>query len=519
MKSSEVQVENPNEQPELPKGWVRIRLGEVSSVVTKGSTPTSYGFAYVSQGIKFVKVENIADGRIDGRSITEFITPDTHRFLKRSQLSENDVLFSIAGTIGRVAIVHSEDLPANTNQAVAIIRCPWQFISPRYLEAVLESPLTRISIEKRPRGIGMNNVSLEDVKNITWPLPPLAEQQRIVAKIEELFTELDAGVEALRKVKAQLKRYRQAVLKHAFEGKLTGAWREAHKGELEPASILLERIREERSKNLNVGATCRSSRARAPRPYTVDASSLPKLAEGWVWTTVEEITEMMQYGTSEKAGNDSSGIPVIRMGNIQEGKLVLEDLKFFPKGWMQLEDFVLRDGDLLFNRTNSAELVGKTAVYKESHPESVFASYLIRVRVNRSAYNPYMLSYFINSSYGRAYIASVVSQQVGQANVNSRKLSLMPIPLPPLAEQHKIVEEIERRFSIADEVEKVVEQSLQQAERLRQSILKSAFEGKLVPQDPNDEPADKLLERIKQTRIQNVGAHGRAPKRSVYHGK
>jgi type I restriction enzyme S subunit len=358
---------------------------------------------------------------------------------------------------------------------------------------------------------GQLRVPANYMQQLSVPLPPLAEQQRIVAKIEELFTELDAGVEALQKLKAQLKRYRQAVLKHAFEGKLTEAWREAHKGELEPASVLLERIRAERAKNANIGAHSRAPRTKAPRPYNMDTSSLPQLPEGWVWTTVEEITEMMQYGTSEKAGNDSSGIPVIRMGNIQEGKLVLEGLKFFPKGGTQLEDFVLRDGDLLFNRTNSAELVGKTAVYKESHPESVFASYLIRVRVNRSAYNPYMLSYFINSSYGRAYIASVVSQQVGQANVNSRKLSSMPIRLPPLAEQHQIVEEIERRFSIADEVEKAVEQSLKQAERLRQSILKRAFEGKLVPQDPNDEPANKLLERIKQAQSKNTGAQRPVP--------
>jgi len=117
--------------------------------------------------------------------------------------------------------------------------------------------------------------------------------------------------------------------------------------------------------------------------------------------------------------------------------------------------------------------------------------------VNKNAYSPDLLSAFINSFYGRQYIASVVSQQVGQANVNGTKLSSMSIPLPPLTEQHRIVAEIERRLSVADEIEKTTDQSLKHAERLRQSILKKAFEGKLVPQDPDDEPASVLLERIK----------------------
>lgn len=318
------------------------------------------------------------------------------------------------------------------------------------------------------------------------PLPPLPEQRRIVAKIEELFTRLDAGVGALKKVKAQLKHYRQAVLKHAFEGRLTEEWREVHKDELEPASVLLEKIQQERGKKKNIGAIHES-------PLQ---NHLPELPEGWVSTRVGNISEMMQYGTSEKAINDTSGIPVLRMGNIQNGKLTYKALKYFPPNWSLFEAFLLKDGDVLFNRTNSAELVGKTAVYKKHHPLAVFASYLIRVKVNSRAYNPDLLAFFINSSYGRQYMASVVSQQVGQANVNSKKLSLMPIPLPPLTEQSKIVEQIEGWFSVADAIEGAIDHSLKHAERLRQSILKRAFGGKLVPQDPTDEPASVLLERI-----------------------
>ncbi len=408
------------------------------------------------------------------------------------------------------------------------------------------------------------------------PLPPLPEQRRIVAQIEELFTKLDAGIEALKKIKTQLKRYRQAVLKYAFEGKLTEEWRlpagrqekngveivvknfsgkpipkykkhfvyvlecqdkSLYKGyttDLQkrikehiegagsewtkihcPIALIhfeefadekeaiekehyfksgigrerLKELQEQKKLEYDIKAVLENIKQERKNQLgkkykelpPVDTTELPELPEEWKWTRVGMIGEMIQYGTSEKANKDTSGIPVLRMGNIQDGRLIFDSLKYFPKNWAALKDFILEDGDILFNRTNSFELVGKTAVYKNHFPKAVFASYLIRVKVYKNTYIPDMLSFYINSHYGRQYIASVVSQQVGQANVNGRKLSLMPIPLLSFNEQLKIVDEIEQRFSIADKIEKTVEQSLKQAERLRQSILKKAFEGKLVP--------------------------------------
>jgi type I restriction enzyme, S subunit len=185
------------------------------------------------------------------------------------------------------------------------------------------------------------------------------------------------------------------------------------------------------------------------------------------------------------------GIPVLRMGNILEGRLCLDKLKYLPETHDEFPELFLEPGDLLFNRTNSPELVGKTAVYKGNPSPCSFASYLIRVCFINGVDSNF-INYFINSNFGRKWIKSVVSQQVGQANVNGTKLQALSLPLPPFLEQKEIVTEVENKISIIDDVEKEVDINLARADRLRQSILKKAFSGKLVPHDEIDEPTPGL---------------------------
>lgn len=270
-------------------------------------------------------------------------------------------------------------------------------------------------------------------------------------------------------------------------------WRKVHH-EVEPSESLLKRIAEKQH----------NGKRKTNENLNCDLYDLPNLPDTWTWIRIGDISEQIQYGTSEKAGEDPVGIPIIRMGNIQEGKLAFEKLKYMPKDFPDVDKFSLRDGDVLFNRTNSAELVGKTAVYKNYHPKAIFASYLIRIDVDKSFYNPDFLSYFINSTYGRKYIAAVVSQQVGQANVNGTKLASMTIPLPSIEEQAKIVEYVEHNISESAETEVNIERIQSHTDYLRQSILKHAFEGKLVPQDTNNEFASVLLERIKAEKSSQV---------------
>ena len=300
------------------------------------------------------------------------------------------------------------------------------------------------------------------MRSIPLRIAPLAEQRRIVAAIEEHLSRLDAAVAGLKRVQAQLPRYRAAVLKAAVEGRLL--------------------------------------QTEAGR---CDGDALPT---GWRSEPVADLAERVDYGTSAKTA-EAGDIPVLRMGNIRDGTLVFDSLKYLPACHPEFPDLLLRAGDVLFNRTNSAELVGKSAAYSGHPSPCSFASYLIRVRFRAGCLPVYFVA-VLNSLYGRRWIADVVSQQVGQANVSGGKLKGFKIPLPPEEVQERIVAEIDRCLSVAAAVEQEVASGLAHAERLRQSILNHAFEGKLVPQDPNDEPASVLLERIRAAR-----ATGAAPKR------
>ena len=369
-----------------------------------------------------------------------------------------------------------------------------QFLDNSYLKYFLNqwefaSFATRINAGDRPR------VDFIQFSGYPIPLPPFPEQHRIVAEIEKQFTRLDASVASLERVRANLRRYRTSVLKAACEGRLVATEAELARAEgrqYEHADELLERILVERRA---LWESQRTGRRKYSEPVSPDVSELPQLPEGWALATVAQLSSRIQYGTSSKAGTDAAGIPVLRMGNIQDGNLDFSNLKYLPSKSADVQSTLLTPGDLLFNRTNSAELVGKSAVFNDGHPPSCFASYLIRVALTNGCSSDYVCA-CINSQYGRSYISRVRSQQVGQANVNGTKLAAMPVPLPPISEQHRIVAEVERRLSVIQQVEAAVDASLKRAGRLRQSVLKQAFCGRLVPQDPGEEPASALLESI-----------------------
>jgi hypothetical protein len=316
-------------------------------------------------------------------------------------------------------------------------------------------------------------------------LPPLAEQDRIVAKIEGPFTQLDAGVQALHKVKAQLKRYRQAVLKAAFEGKLTAEWREEHKGELEPASALLERIRAERGEREDLPA--------------LDTSGLPRLPENWAWTRVGEVARA-KGGKRLPKGHTYSEVPsshpYIRVTDFENRSVNTQSLRFLrPETQRLIGKYTISKDDVYISIAGSIGKVGLVPEHLDGANLTENAAKITDIVGTEKR----LLCYYLDSPFSQKQIQRLTISS-NQPKLALFRIEQIVVPLPPTVEQPRLVEGIERRLSFVDEVEKAVEQSLRQSDRLRQSILKRAFEGRLVPQDPSDEPAEQLLERIRQDR-------------------
>jgi type I restriction enzyme S subunit len=440
----------------LPDGWIWTTLDEACHIIL-GQSPSSDTYNTEGIGLPFYQGK------------TEFgeFYPTTVKWCSApGKIAEaGDVLISVRAPVGPTNLCEEKSC---IGRGLAALR-PKGGMPNKYILYYLR--LIEKEWDSKATGTTFKAITGDILRQQEMPLAPISEQERIVARIESLFTQLDAGVAGLKRVQAALKRYKASVLKAACEGRLV-----PQDPSDEPAEELLHRL----------GVS------------PLEGINLPFLPEGWCWTRVGDLSKKIQYGTSEKANLDISGIPVLRMGNIQDGKLNFDNLKYLPNDTSGLTDLILEDGDLIFNRTNSAELVGKTAVYKKNHPKATFASYLIRVKFS-SNYSPDYISFYINSLLGRKYISSVVSQQVGQANVNGTKLANMPIPLPPVREQTLIVAEVEKRLSVVQELEQAVSANLQRAERLRQAILKRAFEGRLVEQDSNDDPASVPLNQIRKS--------------------
>ncbi|MCK4352157.1 restriction endonuclease subunit S [candidate division WOR-3 bacterium] len=451
---------NKNNLPNLPKGWVWTKLIDTCQYVSTGVEKYNREIEYYSTG---------------SIKKTSYVPEEVYSFSKRpsraNRMSKTgDVLQArMAGT--NKALLIQERLDGKLFSTGFIQLRPFDFCNgmSSYIYYYVQS--YNFLSQRDKLATGSTQVALTDsgARQITFPFPPLPEQHRIVEKIEEVFTKLGTGVKALKNIKLQLKRYRQAVLKYAFEGKLTEGWRK------------------------NVGATLAVAQNKGQGQALPLQKDLSELPDGWEWTRVGEVADKIHYGYTAKATTNQTGPKLLRITDIQNDSVNWDTVPFCKIDEAGKHKYLLEKGNLVFARTGAT--VGKSFLISGEIPEAVFASYLIRIILNNNVNKNFVYNFFHSNHYWLQIYKGQLG--IGQPNVNAQILSRLTLPLPPLTEQYKIVEEIEYRFSVADEVEKVVDQSFKQAERLRQSILKKAFEGKLVPQDPTDEPAEKLLERIK----------------------
>jgi type I restriction enzyme S subunit len=330
----------------------------------------------------------------------------------------------------------------------------------------------------------------EQLSEVPVPVAPAFEQNRIAAALDSYLTRLDAAAEGLKRVEANLKRYRASVLKAAVEGRLVPAEAELARKEgreYESASVLLKRILGNRRSN--------------KEPVMLDTSSLPSLPEGWCWASVDMVGDVLlgrQRAPQYLTGKHTK--PYLRVANIKDDRIDFSDLEGMDFDAEHFTKYRLRANDILISEGQSPELVGQSAIYRGEKEELCFQKTLHRFRPVELGPSAEFAQLVFRSHVKTGLFMSLASITTNIAHLTLEKFKAAPFPLPPLSEQARIVSEAARLLSDGDAIGESTKVNAQRITRLRQSILKWAFEGKLVDQDPNDEPASVLLERIRKER-------------------
>lgn len=339
-------------------------------------------------------------------------------------------------------------------------------------------------------------------------IPPLNEQHRIVAKIEELLSELDKGIENLKTAQAQLKVYRQTLLKHAFEGKLTAQWRAANPGKLEPAATLLAHIQTERDQRDQLrlqqweAAGKSGSKPKAPKPLppltAEQLAELPKLPEGWIYAYLSDLGDLGRGKSKHRPRNDprlfGGQYPFVQTGEVKAANRVIREFS------QTLSDFGLQQSKVWPTGTLCITIAANIAQTAFLGFDGCFPDSVVGFAAFRGIVAPEYVDYFIQGARTRI---EAYAPATAQKNINLETLESLVVPYCCASEQKLILEILEEHFSEADQLDQTLTTSLQQAEALRQSILKRAFSGQLVAQDANDEPASALLARIRAEREQS----------------
>ena len=508
---------------DLPESWSRIEINEVLEAKNNGKpfqqgwSPRCENFPAPEGKWGVLKTTSIQDGEFwdhEHKFLPDHLKPRPHLEVK-----PGDVLITCAGPRVRCGVAC---LVERTRPKLMMSGKMYRFrphpkaMHPKYLTYMLQTAETQFEIDRMKTGINDSGLNLTHSRfaALKVAVAPLNEQRRIVAKIEKLFPELDKGVESLKTVRAQLKVYRQAVLKHALEGRLTAQWREEHL-DPKPASELLQRILVERRRSWEENqlrklaekgkASPKNWKAKYKEPATTDTTDLPLLPDSWCWSSIDQlIREPLRNGHSAVASQTDGGILTFSISAVTDGDFSAKNIKMTSADPLKVQDLWVESDDIFIQRSNTPELVGTARRYRGENGRAIFPDLLIRIRITSSALPAFVElalqsvrchGYFRHKSQGISGSMPKIDQDV---------VRLAAIPLPPLPEQEAIIEAVEDRLTVINHVEAEIDNQLLKADSLRQSILRRAFSGQLVAQDSSDEPASVLLDRIRAEREKNV---------------
>ena len=383
---------------------------------------------------KFITTSNLYWGEFDFTKVKEM--PFTDAELERCTVKKGDLLVCEGGDCGRSAVWDYDEEVCIQNH-VHRLR-PYRDVNIYYFYYLFY--LYKNTGRLRGRGVAIQGLSNEAIHKVVLPLAPLEEQHRIVAKIEELLPYVDryaAAYEKLEQFNAKFPEdMKKSILQYAIQGKLVEQRPEEGTGE-----ELYRQIQTEKQRLIKDG------RIKKEKPLDeIPEDEIPfDIPESWKWVSVGSVCVNIQYGSSQKS-SATGKVPVLRMGNIQNGRLVWDKLVYTSDD-EEIAKYPLQYNDLLFNRTNSKELVGKTAIYKSEFP-AIYAGYLVRV-TPLLMYSDY-LNYVMQSQFYWSYCQTVRSDAIGQSNINAEKLKRFVFPLPPFEEQKRIVAKLEEILPLCE---------------------------------------------------------------------
>lgn len=392
---------------------------------------------------------------------------------------------------------------------------PTPLADARFLGWFLQTKEYRQRVSTASAGTNINNLRAMQIEETPIRVPPVCEQRRIADTLDELFSELDAGIAALERARAKLKLYRASVLKAAVEGALTADWRAQHP-DAEPASELLKRILTERRRRWETAQLRKFKEAGKPppknwkarykEPVAPNTSNLPTLPQGWCWATVEQLSAPESnsitdgpFGSNLMTSHyTEEGPRVVRLQNIKDGGFADEHAHISEDRFAKLKKHQVFGGDIVIAALG--ENLPRVCIVPDTLGLAIVKADCIRFQpYSRSAAK--CLCFFLNALPTRVRTKHVV-HGIGRPRMNLGEIREIAIPLAPTVEQEQIEAEADEQLSALDHLEADLDAKLKNAQALRQSILRDAFAGKLVSQDPNDEPASVLLERIAAARVQ-----------------
>ncbi len=430
----------------LPVEWEKVALGNLATTITKGTTPTTMGFPFQSAGINFIKVESLGKNYIDKSLIYNFISEGAHEALKRSQLVSGDLLFSIAGTIGKTALVRDEDLPANTNQALAIIRGVSEFFDVDFLKHQLDFFVN--TFKEQARGGAMNNISLQDLKSFNVIFVSQAEQQEIVRQLDVMLAQVEQIKTRLDAIPTILKKFRQSVLADAVSGKLTEEWRGSDN-------------------------------------YTIDESGL-EIPNGWEFKQIQDIADVKggkRLPKGEELVSDNTGYPYIRAGQLKNGTIIATEearssqMYLRPEVQKLIKNYVIHKYDAYITIVGAS--IGDAGITPEKYDGANLTENAAKLTNYKKPLLPQFLGFWLRSYYLQQLI-KLETKSAAQGKLALTRIKTLPFLYPSIEEQKIIVEKVNDFLSLADGIEQTVQSAQKRVNLLTQSILAKAFSGELT---------------------------------------